>query len=644
LKKTIVLFVFLFTLLFQVDAQFKETYYDKGKRAMMSENFTAAIEFFNYSLSDRKYFQAFFFRGYSKFKLGDLAGAEVDFTACLSEISNHKDALFYRAVVRDQMSNFEGAFEDYELALKYDSTNAKIYLNRAITLLSLEQFEATIDDCNQAIRLNKSNVNSYVIRAIAKSELKDYESALADFNYAIGKKMDNSFAMVYRAECYRKMGKIDLARADLATVLERDSTNVDGMYQLALLELDQSNFKIALKLMDQVIAVSPYNSLALFNRAITKTNLKDFNGALADYDAVITANPKHVGSYFNRGLIKQQMGDLKGALADFDQLIEIMPRYADAYGARAQLKQQLGDRRGAEQDQQMLAQVRINNETALRAGLSSEEMQAAIESKNLSSDGSNVANDSGKVQYQHTEIRLRPYYYLTPELFSEVAEDYYQSKEPSINSHLIGLMSAEGSWDAKKLNHQIDSLDKIQGIKDAAFYLKRAILFTQTEQYNQAFQDFDSSIALQSKNVLAYFGRANTALKLRELLNTFPDAQQFKKVGDKITSEPITKEYEGFSYSSIIQDYQKAIQFDNQFTYAYYNLAYVQNKNGQFEESLSALNRAIELKPDFAQAYFNRGLTHLFLKKTDLGCRDLGKSGELGIKEAYNIMLRYCKK
>ena len=42
-------------------------------------------------------------------------------------------------------------------------------------------------------------------------------------------------------------------------------------------------------------------------------------------------------------------------------------------------------------------------------------------------------------------------------------------------------------------------------------------------------------------------------------------------------------------------------------------------------------DRAIQLDPKFADAYFNRGLTHIFLGNNRQGIQDLSKAGELGL-------------
>jgi len=63
------------------------------------------------------------------------------------------------------------------------------------------------------------------------------------------------------------------------------------------------------------------------------------------------------------------------------------------------------------------------------------------------------------------------------------------------------------------------------------------------------------------------------------------------------------------------------------------------------KDYLGAINdysKAIELEPDFAEAYFNRGLTRIFLDDMEGGSLDLSKAGELGLTDAYNVIKRYC--
>ena len=53
-------------------------------------------------------------------------------------------------------------------------------------------------------------------------------------------------------------------------------------------------------------------------------------------------------------------------------------------------------------------------------------------------------------------------------------------------------------------------------------------------------------------------------------------------------------------------------------------------------------NKAIELKPNYAKAYYGRGLDKIGLGQKDNGCLDLSKAGELGSAYAYEAIKSGC--
>ena len=57
-----------------------------------------------------------------------------------------------------------------------------------------------------------------------------------------------------------------------------------------------------------------------------------------------------------------------------------------------------------------------------------------------------------------------------------------------------------------------------------------------------------------------------------------------------------------------------------------------------YNECLSAFNKAISIDPDFAEAYFNRGITDIQLNNATNANLNLSKAGELGIYQAYSIL------
>ena len=63
-----------------------------------------------------------------------------------------------------------------------------------------------------------------------------------------------------------------------------------------------------------------------------------------------------------------------------------------------------------------------------------------------------------------------------------------------------------------------------------------------------------------------------------------------------------------------------------------------------YNSAILDYSQAIKLEPEFAEAWFNRGLTFIYLDMLDNGCGDLSKAGELGIKSAYGVIKRFCYK
>ena len=57
-----------------------------------------------------------------------------------------------------------------------------------------------------------------------------------------------------------------------------------------------------------------------------------------------------------------------------------------------------------------------------------------------------------------------------------------------------------------------------------------------------------------------------------------------------------------------------------------------------FTTAIEYYTKAIDADNDFAEAYFNRGLTRIYINHIDEGIADLSKAGELGISQAYDLI------
>ena len=62
-----------------------------------------------------------------------------------------------------------------------------------------------------------------------------------------------------------------------------------------------------------------------------------------------------------------------------------------------------------------------------------------------------------------------------------------------------------------------------------------------------------------------------------------------------------------------------------------------------YVDAITDFTKALENEPYLAEAYFNRGLCHLFLKHDSHAVADLSKAGELGLYQAYSLIKKNRK-
>ena len=75
--------------------------------------------------------------------------------------------------------------------------------------------------------------------------------------------------------------------------------------------------------------------------------------------------------------------------------------------------------------------------------------------------------------------------------------------------------------------------------------------------------------------------------------------------------------------------------------FIWYNLGNIHLQMQEFHKAIDDYTFAIKYEKNLAEAYYNRGLTLLFLGEKELANSDLSKAGELGIKEAYAVIKRF---
>ena len=95
-------------------------------------------------------------------------------------------------------------------------------------------------------------------------------------------------------------------------------------------------------------------------------------------------------------------------------------------------------------------------------------------------------------------------------------------------------------------------------------------------------------------------------------------------------------------YRGAIQDFNKAIEIAPNYADAYNSRGNAKNQLQDYRGAIQDFNKAIELNPKYAVAYFSRGIAKILSGQKNNGCLDLSKAGKLGFALAYKAITVHC--
>jgi tetratricopeptide (TPR) repeat protein len=172
----------------------------------------------------------------------------------------------------------------------------------------------------------------------------------------------------------------------------------------------------------------------------------------------------------------------------------------------------------------------------------------------------------------------------------------------------------------------------------------KGILDFQNKQFNASLASYNQAITKDPDNVFYYINRAALQSEMIDFISSMDDNVQMLTLDESGTTRTRVQEQSRreYDYSGAIEDLQKAAMLAPDFAYVYYNLGNLHCLSGNLPESITDYSRSIELYPYLAEAYYNRGLIKIYLKEKEKGCMDISTAGELGVKDAYSVIKKFC--
>lgn len=633
-----------------------------GQNALYFEDFVLSIQYFNQVIRVKpRLAEPYFLRAVAKINLEDYQGAEEDCSLALERNPFMINAYECRGIARINQKKYAEAIADFDKGLEFDPGNRRLLLYKGISYRQEEKYDLAIAELTAAIEKHSKYIDAYLNRGQAHLANGDTTASLSDFEKAIA--LDK-----YRPDSYAARGIVRYTKGDYQAALDdyneaiRMKPDQAGYYiNRGLIRYHLNDLKGTLSDYDNVIQLDPNNSMAYYNRGLLRNEIGDKNRALEDFDRVLDFDPNDNIALYNRALIEIDLGECDRAINDINRVLKEYPDFYPLYYSRAEAKERKGDKRGAQLDfnQAMLMErerrnnpekqekkqdpkTREKQDKSIRkfnrlvvAGKEEEERRIAFQSETR-----------GRVQNINFNIDIEPIFHLsyylkenemkkTNHFVKEIADLNAKHRLPEkihLGNSEAQLNKAEIEKHFKAIETKTQLLEKGS---DFHLLLSRALDFEMIQDYQSAIEDYGKAIDIQPNEWIAYFNRAHVRHKKMEYEAS---------LADEIKSEKETEHSLAGSqleYGLMLNDYDKVTNLAPRLPFGWFNKGNLLAEQKDYRNAMANYTKAIELDKDFAEAYFNRGLTHILIGESHKGIADLSKAGELGIYAAYNIIKRY---
>lgn len=636
-----------------------------GRNALYFDDYVLSIQYFNQVIKLKPYLsEPYLLRAIAKIQLGDYTGAEMDCNAAINRNPFQPGAYYTRGFIYRQTDQLEKAHQDFNEALIFAPENRTYIAMRADVLAQLEQYDLALQDINHLLHRDPQSAALHYEKGSICIRSNDTIGALNAFTHATEYDSQNPANWSALGLVQLMQDNQEEALSSLSKSIEYGSKWAGDYINRGIIYYRKHNYRSALADYDKAVALAPRDAQCYYNRGVLRQELGDYNRALEDFTQAINYAPDRVEIYYQRGMVQLQLRQWQEALNDFTTIMNRYPYFLPAYYLAAQAETSLGHGKAATQLRQQAYQLEQKKDsiqslqTTMQVAESQPQQrdrrkefsQLAAQNQETNDEENKYDSDTrGSVQKRYADVVNEPNIFLsyyatnnhTDALrqtnYSHATVDMYNNtmqlpaplrfttKEMTLTADMVNQHFAQIS----NLSHQIDLLEQMALPQSSnndllcASYIARAFEFALVQDYSSALDDVTRAILMDGDLYFAYFCRANWRYKYLE----------YKRA----VGEPTDKA----DFELMMRDYDYVIHHLPDFSFAYYNKANMLCIQQDFKAAISYYTQAISADSDFAEAYFNRGLTYIYIGDNEKGLADLSKAGELGIYQAYNLISRF---
>jgi tetratricopeptide (TPR) repeat protein len=643
-----------------------------GRNALYFEDYVLSIQYFNQVIKVKPYLsEPYMYRCIAKIQLGDYEGAETDGTEAINRNPFTPQAFYARGFARMKLEKFTDAYNDFSKALEFSPNSQHLLVSRMDASDRSGNHQEALQDAETLIRLFPKVSGFYYERGRIFLSLKDTISSEKSFNQFIAADSTNPAGWSARGLLKLQQNKKNEAYQDYSKAINLKSAYFGDYLNRGIINVDLKRYMEALNDYEYAIKLEPKNIAGWMNRGILRSTLGDNNNALTDFKEVIKMDSSNMEARYSKAMLEMKLRDYRTAIHDYKIIIEKHPFFIPAYWGISEAYNNMNNVREAFKYRQKAIDIENNKDDIRKKMKQNLDAKAKIAQDIPSGNTRKKTEMFNRFATQESEDAYETEYQddkrgAIQKKFVDVINEknfvlsYYSKvdalRQTNLFHPLIDAYNKSGKLQAglkitceeipltsELINRHFENINNISAqlsnqMADADILFKRAVEFAMVQDFTSAVEDLNKAILLKSDFALAYFMRANIRYKFIDYMrNAVNQENNSDKSVEKIYAET---EYK-FDVEMVMRDFEKVNELIPDFAFSFYNKANILCVRQDYKSAIENYTKAILIDSDFAEAYYNRGLTFLFIGNDSKGLADLSKAGELGIYSAYNLIQRF---
>jgi len=618
-----------------------------GRNALYFEDYVLSIQYFNQVIRIKPYLsEPYFYRAIAKIQLEDYQGALLDCNAAIERNPFSPGCYYARGYIYRQLNELGKAEADYTEALRFSPENRTYMLLRADTRAEMKRYDEALDDIEHMLRREPQAASVWSEKGRICILKNDTLSALEAFTRATEYDKTNPAVWSALGVTSLMLNREDDAYVQLTQAINLGSKWAGDYINRGLIHYHRHNYRGALSDYDQAVKLAPKEAESYYNRGVMRQEVGDYNRALADFNKAIDLEPERVEMRYQRGLVLMQLKQWREVEKDMNALIERYPYFLPAYYLAAQAKIQQGNQAAAYRYRQKARDLEEKKETI-------QAQQAAQPNTDLlMADAQPQKKDYRKEFSANTAQNQQEPVEEEQKYDSQTRGSVQKRHQDVINEPNIVLSYYSQDMNLRRTNYYhplVDKLNKSEVLPATLKFTNQELTLT-AEMVDFHFSEIARLTRLMDErpSAILYFARAMEFAIIKDYASAVDDCTKALPYAN-IDIEPIIvfcratwrSRMAEADNELILMDYDHVLGLQPDFPFALYNKANILCAQREWKDAIRYYTQAIQMDNDFAEAYFNRGLTYVYIGENEKGLADLSKAGELGIYQAYNIMTRF---